>query len=139
MNKEFIHEMFLAKSDLSGARLQEALWSDYSWFTFGGKKVALATLEMISGHALAENRQDEILSELRNIKRKKSAHLVFLNIVELEKDGNIFITEEKEMQMLLSRLFGVSFSKKAAWHEGLLMGKDIVPKLKEELEKHANV
>ena len=134
VDKDFVHKMFLAKSDLGGARLKEALWSDYSWYTFGGKTVAIAQLEVIGGHELVENRQDEILSELRSIKRERSAHLVFLNIIELEKNGNIFVAEETEMQVLLSELFKVSFFKGIAWHQGLLMRKDIVLTFKRYFE-----
>ncbi len=139
VNKDFVHEMFLAKSDLSGARLKEALWSDFSWYTFGGKIVAIAQLEMIGGRGLAQTRREDILNELRNIKEKKSADYIFLNIIELEEQGNVFVAEKKDMQIILSQLFSVSFSEKIARHQGLLMRKDIVPKLKRYFETHSSI
>ncbi len=132
---EFIHEMFRAKSDLRGPRLKEALWSDYSWHTLGNKTVVIAQLEIIGGKALVRARGDEILLELAAIGRSKSGHFVFLNIIELEDNGSVLVAEQSETQALLSKLFGVSFKGSVAWHEGMLLRKDIWVQLKKALEK----
>ncbi|MDO8620621.1 MAG: DHH family phosphoesterase [bacterium] len=135
LDVHFIHEMFVAKSDLSGERLSEGLWSDFCWSTFGGKTVVIAQLEIIGAKKLAKEREQEILEELRKIQKAKNADFAFLNMIDLEEDGNICMTEEKTFQTFLSRLLGLTFFGATAWHEGLLLRKDISVKLKEEMEK----
>jgi len=46
------------------------------------------------------------------------------------------VTEDKETQNILSRLFGVSFEGgSSAWHTGLILRKEMTPRIKKEFEK----
>lgn len=131
----FVHEMFLAKSDVHGDRLKKDLRGDYNWSTFNGSVVVIAQLEIIGAKALARERASEIIVELRQMKRERKGTYTFLNIMDLEEKGNVFLTEEKETQDLLLRVFNVAFHGCFAWHPGLLLRKEMIPEIKKELEK----
>lgn len=137
LGEEFIHDMFAAKSDLRGERLSEGLWSDYSWYTFGGKTVVIAQLEIIGAKRLAREREREIFEELRKIQKAKKADFAFLNILDLEEEGNMFMAPEQPVERLLSRLFGLTFANGTAWRKGFLLRKDIVVTLREAMGKEA--
>ena len=135
VDSRFVHDMFAAKSDLRGSRLKEGLWSDYSWYTFGGKAAVIAQLEIIDTRKLAGERAREIFAELQHLRREKKGDFAFLNMIDLEEDGNLLMAEDADTVELLFRILKISFSEGIAWHTGLLMRKDIVPKLKAELER----
>lgn len=135
----FVREMFLAKSDQRGARLALTLWSDYVWYDFGGRRICIAQIEMLGARELATTRKADIFSELRRIKKEKDAEMIFLNIIDLEADGNLFVAEESETQALLSQIFNVAFAGGVALYSSLLQRKEIVAKLKAVLEQGAVV
>src|SRR5262249_43771630 len=47
VSKNFAYDMFLAKSDLVGEKLEKAMRHDFALFEFGGKRVGFAQLEMV--------------------------------------------------------------------------------------------
>jgi len=132
---DFVREMFLAKSDLKGERLQKDIQGDYSVPTFNGKTIVIAQLEIIGARKLAREREPEILKELRGIQRERKGDYSFLSIIDLEEKGALFMAEDRETQNLLSRLFNVSFEGSSAWHTGLILRKEMTPKIKKEFEK----
>ncbi len=60
---------------------------------------------------------------------------IFQNTIELEEDKNFFVTDDEATQQLLEKVLGVTFVGNVAKRPGLIMRKQIVPLLKEELEK----
>jgi manganese-dependent inorganic pyrophosphatase len=134
---DFAHKMFLSKSDLSGEKLINSIRGDFANFTshnFRGKKLGIAQLEMIDGQKLAENRKDEIITEIKKIMKKFNLDIVFLTIIDLEANQNILIAPTKAIEKLLSDVLGVSFQNQIAIRPGLIMRKEIVPLIKEKLE-----
>jgi manganese-dependent inorganic pyrophosphatase len=135
---DFAHKMFLSKSDFSGEKLNETLRADFASFKgwgFGGKQVGIAQIEMIGGRELAESRKDTIIAELKRKKSEIGLDVIFLTIIDLEADQNILVAPNKEIEDLLSKVLNVKFENQIAIRPGLIMRKEIVPLLKEELEK----
>ncbi|MDP2665936.1 MAG: DHH family phosphoesterase [Candidatus Diapherotrites archaeon] len=132
----YVHEMFAAKSDLSGNRLQNGIRGDFAWFALGNKKIGIAQLEIVGGSELASRRSDEIIEELSQLKVEKGLDLIFMSIIELEEGFNLFITKDQEAQRILSELFDITFNDTIAKRNGLIMRKEIVPLLKEKLQAH---
>jgi hypothetical protein len=60
---------------------------------------------------------------------------IFLNIIELDEVKNYFITNDIKTQKLLEKILDVRFNGFIAERPNLIMRKQIVPLLKEELEK----
>jgi manganese-dependent inorganic pyrophosphatase len=133
--EDFWKDLFMAKSDLSGAKLRERLEDDLAWFVFGGKRVGIAQIEMVGAQKLIDDRGDEIVQLLEEVKEKRAFDIIFQNTIELEDAKNFFVTNDPETQKLLEKVLGVEFVGMVAERSNLIMRKQIVPLLKEELEK----
>jgi manganese-dependent inorganic pyrophosphatase len=131
----FSKELFEAKSDLSGEKLKERILGDLVWFIIGNKKVSIAQLELIGAGKLIKERVNEIVEILEDIKTEMKLDLIFQNTIDLEECKNFFITNDIEAQKLLEKIFNIKFSGFVAERPNLIMRKQIVPLLKEELEK----
>jgi len=137
--EDFWKDLFIAKSDLSGKKLSERIEGDFAWFVLSGKKVGIAQVEMIGAKKLLDERSDEIIQVLEKIKREMSLDLIFQNTIELEDTRNFFVVQDLETQKLLEKVFAVRFTGAVAGRSTLIMRKQIVPLLKEELEKNKPV
>jgi len=134
--ENFWKELFNAKSDLSGNKLQKHIEGDFAWFVMGGKKVGIAQIEMIGAGKLLKERGGEIIKELERIKEKMGLDYVFQNTIELEGVKNFFVTKHIRTQKLLEKVLNVKFIGAIAERPNLIMRKQITPLLKDELEKY---
>ena len=108
---------------------------DFAWFTLGAKKLGIAQLEIIGAAELIRQREEEIVLILNKLKTKLSLDLLFINIIELELGKNYFITDDKEIKLILEKVLKVEFKGRIAERNELIMRKQIVPLIKEILEK----
>ena len=131
----FWKDLFVAKSDLSGAKLTERIDSDFAHFNMGGKKVGIAQIEMIGAEKLVAERSNEIVQVLEKIKTTMSLDYIFLTIIELENNKNFFLTYDIATKQLLEKVLQVRFVGHIAMRPDLIMRKQITPLLKDELEK----
>ncbi|MFA6424035.1 MAG: DHHA2 domain-containing protein [Candidatus Magasanikbacteria bacterium] len=129
-------DLFLAKSDLDGKKLFERIEGDLAWFDIGDKKIGIAQIEMIGAQDLIDKRVVEIVNILQYIKNNKKFDYIFLNAVELEQVYNIFVTGDIDSKTLLEKVLGIEFVGNAAKRSNLIMRKQLVPLLKEELEEN---
>lgn len=133
--ENFWEELFQAKSDLSGLKLAERIEGDFSWFTFGSKKIGIAQIEMIGAKKLIDERGAETIRALDKIKSRMDLDYIFQNTVELKDCQNFFVTNDEETKKLLEKVLAVKFSGISAKRSKLIMRKQIVPLLKKELER----
>lgn len=131
----FWKELFAAKSDLTGTKLAERIEGDFAWFIMGDKKVGIAQIEMIGAKKLIEEREAEILQILNRLKNEMGLDFVFQNTIELDDAKNFFVSDDTPTKTLLEKILNVQFSGNVAERPNLIMRKQIVPLLKEELEK----
>ena len=132
---DFWKELFMAKSNLTGDKLKERILGDLAWFNMGNKKVSIAQIEMIGAEKLITERVDEIVKILEDIKKEMKLDIIFQNTIELEECKNFFIASDIETQKLLEDILDVKFDGNIAIRPNLIMRKQIVPLLKDELEK----
>jgi len=132
---DFWKELFGAKSDLSGGKLRERIEGDFAWFVLGDKKIGIAQIEIIGVEKLIKERGEEIVKILDEIKSEMNLDFIFQNTIELEKCKNFFIAKDSQAQALLEKVLNVKFNGLIAERPNLIMRKQIVPLLKEELEK----
>ncbi len=132
---DFAKELFKSKSDLSGDKLKERILGDLAWFNMGNKKVSIAQIEMVGAKELIENRLNDILKILEDIKKEMKLDLIFQNTIELDECKNYFVSNDRETQKLLEKILDIKFNGSVAERPNLIMRKQIVPLLKEELEK----
>jgi len=121
----FIREIFLAKSDFSGAKLGQAIEGNLKQFEFAGRKIAIASLEAIDVAILVRSRKQEIISKLAELKQKLKPDFVFLMIIDMEKLATFFVSEEPETQDLLKTILGVEFKDDAAQTQKFVMRKGV--------------
>lgn len=133
--ESFWKELFIAKSDLSGEKLAERIRGDFAWFVMGNKKLGIAQIEMIGAKNLVEQRELEIIQTLNNIKAEMQLDFIFQNTINLEETKNFFVTDDEPTKDLLTGVLQVTFNGNIAERPNLIMRKQIVPLLKEELEK----
>lgn len=87
--------------------------------------------------AALKERNAEILDELAALKAKLGLEFIFLSLLELEEGYNLFITQDTPAQELLNKILGITFTNHLAKRPGLMMRKELVPLLKNRLEKLA--
>jgi len=134
--KNFWRELFSAKSDLSGKKLKERLDGDLAWFTLGNKKISIAQIEIMGIKKLINERELEIIKELKRIKKKSKLDYIFLNAIELEYLYNMIVAFEDETKKILEEVLSVKFIGNVAKRQELIMRKQIIPLLKKRLEEN---
>lgn len=132
----FWKELFLAKSDLTGVRLQQRIEGDFADFVLSGKKIGIAQVEIIGAEKLVIERGSEITQILEKIKKEMNLDYIFQNTIELEETKNFFVACDLETQKLLEKVLNVHFVGIVAERPSLIMRKQIVPLLKNELGKN---
>jgi len=132
--EDFWKDLFIAKTDLSGSKLAERIEGDFAWFVMGDKKVGIAQVEMIGAKQLVDERSGEIVKVLEKIKKEMSLDFIFQNTIELEDTKNFFVAQDSETQKLLEKVLKVQFAGMVAERPNLIMRKQIVPLLKQEIE-----
>jgi len=135
LSSDFSKELFSAKSDLSGDKLKERILGDLAWFNIADRKVSIAQIEMIGAKELIKERLNEIIEILEETKKEMKFGLIFQNIIDLEECKNYFVAYDNETKKLLEKILGISFYGNIAEKNSLIMRKQIVPLLKEELER----
>lgn len=134
--EDFWKDLFIAKSDLSGNKLAERIEGDFAWFVMGDKKVGIAQVEMIGAKKLVNERNGEIIQVLEKIKKEMSLDFIFQNTIEFENTKNFFVAQDSGTKKLLEKVLNVQFAGVVAERPNLIMRKQIVPLLKEELENN---
>ena len=133
--KNFWQELFLAKSDLSGSKLAKAIAGDCVWFEIANQKISIAQLEIIGAKELIYQRLPEIVIALEKLKRQNHLGMVFLNLIDLKTYHNTLVAIDEITKSLLSKALAVKFVGNVAKTDEVIMRKQIIPLLKNELEK----
>jgi manganese-dependent inorganic pyrophosphatase len=133
--KYFWKELFAAKSDFSGEKLKKGIEGDFAEFIIAGKKIGVAQIEMIGAKKLIDERDLEIVQILEKIKAEKKLDFVFQNTIDIGDCKNLIIASDNQTQKLLEEILNIRFHGFSAERKSLILRKQIVPLLKEELEK----
>jgi manganese-dependent inorganic pyrophosphatase len=134
LEDNFWKELFTAKSDLSGPKLAERIRGDFARFVMGKKKVGIAQIEIIGAEKLVKDRGDEIVMELKKIQAEMGLDLIFQNTIDLAEGKNYFLASDSGAKIVLEKVLGIKFNRNIADRPNLIMRKQIVPLLKEELD-----
>jgi len=135
LSNDFWKELFMAKSNISGDKLQSRIKGDIARFLMGDKKISIAQIEIIGAKQLIDQREGEIIQTLNDLKKELSLDLIFQNTLELEDNKNFFVTDNEETKKLLEDVLNVKFKGNVAERQGLILRKEIAPLLQEKLEK----
>jgi manganese-dependent inorganic pyrophosphatase len=128
--ENFWKELFIAKSDLSAEKLTQRMSGDFAFYQWGDKKVGIAQIEIIGVKKLLNERRNEIVEHLENIKQEMNLDFIFQNTIELENVQNFYVTGDLGTQKILQHLLEIEFINNVAEGTVPLMRKQIVPILK---------
>ncbi len=132
--ENFWRELFAAKSDLAGSKLEKRMIEDLAEKSFGAVKVGISQIEMIGAERLVEERQREIIDVLNKLQTDLKLDFIFLNTVELEQGFNILVSGHEPTKRLLEKILNLKFDGDAMKTQNFIMRKQIFPLLKTELE-----
>jgi manganese-dependent inorganic pyrophosphatase len=127
LSESYPHELFLAKSDMTGEILKRRIVDDFATFEFHGKKRGIAQIEMIGTKDLVKNRESETIDILHELRKSEPMDYIFLSLVDLDKGINIFVTDDKPTKEILEKIFNIHFDNNIAELKPFLMRKQIGP------------
>jgi inorganic pyrophosphatase/exopolyphosphatase len=134
ISKNLIHQMFAHKSAIKGP-LKKIFLKDFAVNKFGGIKFSIFQLEIIDVKKLINERLEEAKKALLEIKKEGKFGLVFLTCVDIKKGYNTFVAPDEMAEKAIGTTLGVKFKNGVATLPYVIMRKEIMPLLKEYLEK----
>lgn len=130
----FIEAMFIAKSDLSGDRLREALIGDYTVKAFGARRIVIFQLEATGVLDVFRARRVEIEETMRRICADEQCEFMCCNGIDLTAATSHVLAIDSESQNLLERAFDVTFRNGITSFDFIFGRKHMIPKIKTVLE-----
>lgn len=130
----FIEAMFVAKSDLSGDRLREALAGDYTVKEFGGHRIVIFQLEATGVLDVFRARRVEIEETMRRICADEQCAFMCCNGIDLSAATSHVLVIDSESQNLLERALDVTFHNGITSFDFIFGRKHMIPKIKTVLE-----
>lgn len=131
---DYWRQLFTAKSDLSGSKLEATLVGDSSTFVIGQNKLSIAQIEVMHTDKLITDRLGEIIAYLNSQKLASSLDFIFLNLLDLETGANYLVAPNLNTQSLLRSILGVDFIDSVALNSPSLLRKQIMPLIRTKLE-----
>jgi manganese-dependent inorganic pyrophosphatase len=133
--RNFVDEMFQAKSSLEGISTDDIVNLDYKIFEMGKRKVGIGTWET-TGPSEVHAKKEDLFELLKNKKMaEKLDYLYFMVVDILKQNCQLYIISESE-QSLAEKVFGEKTLNGIMKLEGVVSRKkQIAPPLTEELTK----
>jgi len=128
--KNYVSEMFAFKSKLDGS-LEEIFDADLAKVRINGKLFIILQLEINGVEEFAKKNMPVLEAVFGRIKKKESADYIFATLIDIEKAFNLFICFDDETKVILENALKIKFTRNLSKREGILMRKEIIPKLKE--------
>ena len=133
----FVHDMFVFKSQFSDT-LRKILFDDLAIAVFAGKRVGICQLEIVELSVFVRKNKHELLQALRDISVQEKLDYTMLTCIDVEKAFNVFITADELSQKLLEQALDIRLENNHALRSGVLMRKEIGPRMKAILETQKN-
>ena len=134
ISDDLVRQMFQAKSHIDS--LDEAMDQEYAAFEMGDKKVGVVQLEIMDVEKFVAERRGEIDGCLARLKNENSLDLILLTLIDVDKASNDFIIIDEYSMEIAAKALAIDFQDGLAHQEGIVMRKEIVPKLKNILENN---
>lgn len=132
IGKDYVHEMFSYKSNITG-NLKREFMKDISFQISSPLRMGIIQMEMIDvGGFLAKN-MEKIRKVLPEIMEENDLDSAFVTFVDIEKGFNLFVAIDERTRKIVENSLDVRFEGEVAERNGILMRKEIIPKIKEAL------
>lgn len=131
---KYVHELFAAKSEFD-KQMKEIFMDYFASPTFGKLKFGIVQLEIVEAEKFVGENMKQIEKTLEQIKKEKNLDKIFLTCIDVEKCFNIFVAFDDAVKKVIEKVLNVKFEGAAAKRSGIIMRKEIMPMLKEYIEK----
>jgi len=109
-------------------------WQPYfASFEIAGKKIGIAQLEIVNVKIFVENNLKLIKGKLQSV--VNDFDYCFLTCVDLAEYSNSFVSTDLNTREMLQNILNISFTDVLAKSDGIIMRKELVPLIKNYLEK----
>ncbi|MFA5961508.1 MAG: manganese-dependent inorganic pyrophosphatase [Parcubacteria group bacterium] len=133
--KQFVADLFSAKSSLRGISLDILITQDYKVFEMGASKVGIAAWETTKPESVLVEKEKILELLAKKKQQEKLDYIVFMLVDIIAQNSTLFIVSEKE-QVLLEKVFAGKISGNEMFLPGVVSRKkQIVPPLTESLNK----
>jgi inorganic pyrophosphatase/exopolyphosphatase len=134
VDQSLIHQMFAYKSQLSGSIksiLEDKIYHD----KITGSKVSIFQLEITGVDDFIKNNFTEISDAIEEIKSEQGFDWVLLTCIDLDKGENTFLVVDDMAEELIEDILKIRFDKNVAHLDHIIMRKELIPLIKEYLER----
>jgi manganese-dependent inorganic pyrophosphatase len=133
--KQFVANLFSAKSSLKGISLETLITQDYKVFEMGADKVGIAAWETTRTESILAEKEKIVELLVKKKQQEKLDYVVFMLVDIVAQNSTLFIVGEEE-QALLKKVFAGKISGNEMFLPGVVSRKkQIVPPLTESLNK----
>ena len=128
------HEIFKAKSDITGLTNKQIITKDYKLYNFAGKKALISQIETVKQDKLI-NQSVQLIKELVNLKKEMKLDKAFCIITDILKvNSKCFVLPEDEA-ILVKAFPQAKKIKSGVYDIGLIMSrkKEIAPAIEKTI------
>jgi len=133
--KEFVSELFTAKSNLKGISVKDIVTKDYKKFEMGNYNVGIGVWETTD----VENiniQKNKIIKELIEKKKKEKLDYLFFAVVDIIKNNSYLYIIGEEENVLAEKIFKGEVKDEIMFLRGVVSRKkQVVPQLRRKLGK----
>ncbi len=125
VSDELPRQMFMAKSDLSGSRLRDALFGDFKTIAFGPIHITMAQLEIVGVTDLLTRRRGEIESILKEIQSVEKTEYILLNMIDLNTNLSHILCLNEQTKAIIQHLPDATWDGLLCTNPTLVLRKQI--------------
>ncbi len=131
----YIASMFEYKSNINKDNLEEIMREEFKFYEVNGDRVGVVQLELSDAVRRVRELESDIRRVLSEIKDENSLDYLLFSVVDVVDSFNYFLTIDSDSTELFSNIFNLSDMDKGVRYDGILMRKEILPKVVEFLER----
>jgi len=111
--KSYAHQMFDAKSDLTGFSAKQILLLDYKIYSFNNDKWGIGTGETCNMDKMLE-KKDELLKAMQEEKKRNNLKGILFSIVDIIKEKNLTLIPDEIEENVVRKAFKVDVKHRIA-------------------------
>lgn len=133
--QNYISDMFEYKSDINKKNIEEVLTEEFKQYAINEKKIGVVQLEITDAVHRVLMLESDIRKILKKIKDEKHLDYLLLSCVDIIDGFNYFLTNDYESSNFFEKALGINGVYNGVKTDGILMRKEIYPKLVKYLEE----
>lgn len=129
LDKDYIRQMFLAKSNITTNNLYDILFQDFAIKTISDKKVGIAQIEMVDVNRMLSDLNTTLVQILNRFKTENNLDYIFFTGIDVIKGFNIFYSIDNQSKKVFSKALKIVDLFPGYKTKVIIMRKQIWPKI----------